>query len=216
MYLYCIYFTVIGWRTAIIIGILFQCFSPKAIAWLVITIFKKSSWTKFLGERLSTLVDDATITACVTTFWDCGEFWESTTLDVSDGLLLVFNMVWCICLTGDVSTGWTRDTGCLFSAEFATVAVAWTGGLVSFFLKMAANDVSAVGCVVSNGGKRHIWMGVFQRVSHVLGSIYKLVHIGNLRHWRIVGEKFQSVHDAVAGCWCDLLILTSIMMHGWP
>ena len=42
-------------------------------------------------------------------------------------------MVWCSCLTGDVSTGWTRANGCLFSAASVAVVVACTGGLLSYF-----------------------------------------------------------------------------------
>ena len=65
-------------------------------------------------------------------------------LSGDDGLFWVCNIVWCLCFTGDVSTGWTRSPGCLFYLVFGAFFVACTGVLLSFFMKMAANVVSAV------------------------------------------------------------------------
>ena len=49
------------------------------------------------------------------------------------GLFWVYNLVCCMCLTGDVSTGWTRYSSCLFSTSFGAVVVACTGGLSFFY-----------------------------------------------------------------------------------
>jgi hypothetical protein len=75
---HCIYFTVAGWRTAFIIGALVQLVFPEAMTLLALPISKKSSWYKFLGERLralaGTLVGDVLLAAGVNTLGSCGEF----------------------------------------------------------------------------------------------------------------------------------------------
>ena len=150
--LYCIYFTVAGWRTSFIIGLLVQWVSPKAIVWLALPISKKSSKNKVLGKRLltifSTFGDDASLSSSVTTLWGCGNFWDSMTLDRDDGLIWVCNLIWWLFLAGYMSTSCNRYAGCLFSAAFGNVAVAWTGGLLIYFLNMAANVVNSV--ILSN------------------------------------------------------------------
>ena len=152
---------------------LVQWFSPKSIAWLALTILNKYLWNKFLGEMLRTLAGTpggATyLASSVNTLGSCVKFWDSMMLAGDDGLLWVCNMVGWLCLTGDVITGWTIASGCLFSAAFGAVVVAWTGGLLIFFVNMAANFLRAVIVPSSICGKSHIWMGVFQRTSRVLG-----------------------------------------------
>ena len=91
-----------------------------------------------------TLGGAATIAAGVTTLRFCGEFWDSIPLAEADGLIFVYNLVWCLCLTGDVNNGWTRASVCLFSAAFGAVVVYWTGGLLIFFVNKAATFVSTV------------------------------------------------------------------------
>ena len=84
-------------------------FFSSALSWLAILISKKSLWNIFLGERLRslavTLRGVAPLVTDVTTLGGCGHFLLSMTLVGDDGLLQVWNMVWCSCLTGDVSTG---------------------------------------------------------------------------------------------------------------
>ena len=53
-------------------------------------------------------------------------------LSGADGLFRVYNLVWCLCLTGKASTVWTRAAGCLFYVAFGAVVVAFTGGLLIF------------------------------------------------------------------------------------
>ena len=66
------------------------------------------------------------------------------TLAGSVWLFRVCNMVRFFLLTGDVSTCSPIAAGCLLSASFDAVVFACTGGLWSFFVKIAANVVSAV------------------------------------------------------------------------
>ena len=56
------------------------------------------------------------------------------TLSGYDGLFRVFNLVWCLCLNGDVSTGWTRAAGYLFSENFCFVVVDCSGGGWVFYI----------------------------------------------------------------------------------
>ena len=65
-------------------------------------------------------------------------------LDGDDGLFRVFHLVWCLCLTENVSTSWNENYGYLFYVAFGAVVVACTGIFLSYFVKMAANAVSAV------------------------------------------------------------------------
>ena len=90
------------------------------------------------------LGDAVPLVTGVTTLGGSVEFLDSMALDGADELFRVYDLVWCFFLTGYVSTSCTRAYGCLFYETFGAVVVACTGGLLIFFVKMAAKVVSAV------------------------------------------------------------------------
>ena len=108
MFMYCIYFTVTGFKTVFIIDTLVQFFCQELFLDWNFPISKKYSWDKFLGERLHTLADTtggaAPLVVGVNKLGGCGEFWDSMTLSGADGLFPVCNMFWCFFLTGYMST----------------------------------------------------------------------------------------------------------------
>ena len=75
-------------------------------------------------------------------------FLDSMMFSGADGLFPVCNTVWCLFLTRYMSIHWNRADGCLFYAAFGVVyiaaVVACTGVLLSFFVMMADDVMSAV------------------------------------------------------------------------
>ena len=142
-------------------------FFPRANYWLALPISKKSAWNKFMGETLGslagTLRGSAPLVVGVTTLGDCGKIWDSMMLAGADGFFRVFNLAWCFC-------GLCCSCCCLL----------W--GVAELFFNTDANVVNTV--IVSSPivVKRHIWIGVFQSISHVLSCNEESVHRGYLRH----------------------------------
>jgi hypothetical protein len=81
------------------------------------SVSQKSSCDKFLGEkfceRIGTLGGVSRPVIGVTALGSNG------VLIVSSAPLIVCDLVWCHCCTGEVTVGWDKSAGILFSAALA-------------------------------------------------------------------------------------------------